>query len=160
MVSDILFKHFEGEELKKMYQMPSGAELAFIRYKRWIENGGEDLLLSGFRMTSLQMYWLCYVHFTTTKFHHNYPEKLNRQLRLETKYMHVYLKNSPYFREAFQCDAMTKNERFEYDEFIRLSKKAWGNGWRDTLCKSSKFFNKSALLYKPVTIYWNLREFT
>lgn len=122
-VSEALYDYFDvydGKVLKKIYGMPDEIEIAYINYKRWIENGGEDLYLSGFKLTNLQMFWLCFAHVATKKFHFNYPASADRALRLFTKYQHVYLKNSPYFREAFQCAAMTEDEIRRYQEFTRL----------------------------------------
>lgn len=122
-VSEALYDYFDvldGIVLKKVYQMPDETEINYVNYKRWIENGGQDLALSGFKLTNLQMFWLCYAHVATKKFHFNYPETVDRALRLFIKYQHVYLKNSPYFREAFQCNAMTEDEIKRYEEFTRL----------------------------------------
>lgn len=120
LVIEALYEHFEGKAMTKAYSMPEEADLAYISYKRWNENGGKELQLSGFKLTNLQMFWLCYAHFAAIKFHHNYPENLNKELKLLAKYMHVYFKNSQYFREAYKCEAMTESEAMQFEEFNRL----------------------------------------
>lgn len=65
LVAEALYNHFDshgGKELTKDFHMPDETELAYLSYKRWNENGGKELLLSGFKLTNLQMFWLCYVH--------------------------------------------------------------------------------------------------
>lgn len=97
--------------------MPDEVEIAYLSYKRWIENGGQELYLSGFKLTNLQMFWLCVTHVFTLKFNHNTPADINQEAKLFGKYMHVVLKSSPYFRETYRCDAMTGDENKRYQEF-------------------------------------------
>lgn len=103
-----------GTAYSDIYDVTS---MAVNRYQSWLNAGNQDLQLSAFKLTSLQMYWLSLAHRNTLKFHKNVPEKLLKQERLESEFLHVRFKNRTSFREAFKCGEMTDIEILQLKEF-------------------------------------------
>lgn len=93
-------------------------DLTFKNYKTWSENGGKELVLSGFKLTNFQMFWLSQAHIITFKNHRlSISDETDVRTNLITKYLHVFFKKRRGFRDAYHCDGLTESEREKYAEY-------------------------------------------
>lgn len=83
-------------------------EIADRKYVEWEKNGGKELNLGAFKLTSRQMLWLSVAHVFATQTQAN--ANVSFLSTLQNKYLHVIFKNKKQFREAFQCSEMTQQE--------------------------------------------------
>lgn len=74
-------------------------------YVKWEGNGGVDLQLPGFKLTNRQMYWVCLVHITATKYHRNLKTRYEVKEKKVNANLHTFLIKS--LKEAFQCTNST-----------------------------------------------------
>lgn len=85
------FNDKEGQTLESI----KSSDLAYRSYQRWNENGGQERYLPGFKLTNLQMFWLCMAHYNTFKYNVNNPDGFERE--------DIDYESDPLFREAYKC---------------------------------------------------------
>ncbi|CAO1421540.1 unnamed protein product [Diamesa tonsa] len=85
----------------------------FVKYK---SAGGKDLSLAGFRLTTSQLYWITSAHKFYNKYQPKVPSDYSPVHRLQNKFLHIYYKVSPIFREVFNCSGLNANDRAIYAE--------------------------------------------
>lgn len=97
-------------------------DLADENYVKWEANGGEEKVLSAFKLTNRQMFWLSMAHYNTVKYI-NTTDISVFAWRFRSDYLNVLFKNSERFRDAFDCAPMTETEAAVFEEYrIRSTK--------------------------------------
>lgn len=91
--------------------------LAYKNYVNWESNGCEDLKLGAFKMTTRQMFWLSLAHRSISKYHKSVPKNVDERVRLSNEYFNVRMKNRKDFRDAFQCNQPTAEEKKLFKEY-------------------------------------------
>lgn len=96
----------------------NNVEAGFENYVQWEAAGNKDLSLGANFLTNQQLYWLAVARKLFVKLQPNAPESINR---LQSEYLHVWLKNHKGFQTAFMCE-MTDAE---FSSFITYVKKTY-----------------------------------
>lgn len=96
--------------------------MGFKNYVKWErENAVYEKKLPGFRLTNRQMYWLSYANLYFKKYTGNALDALN----IQYTYSHVWFKSRSEFREAFNCSALSHNEKVEFENFKKMLLKVY-----------------------------------
>jgi hypothetical protein len=87
-------------------------KLGYRNYVRW-EKGYRvfEKNLPGFQLTNPQMFWVAYAN---SYFKRDFGLGLH-VLNAQYQFSHVWLKNRPEFREAFNCSELTANEKQQFE---------------------------------------------
>lgn len=81
--------------------------MADKKYVEWEKNGGKDLNLSAFKLTSRQMLWFCFAHVYASQTQEKREASVST---LRSTNLHVIFKSHEEFREAYRCGEMTQQE--------------------------------------------------